>query len=640
MTDSALFDHLADRYGEERVSTRPNGVAVDDADGRERLLVARETESTDPLSLEAELDVLTDAVADQNATFGVLVAPEIEYVFEPTSRGPLDFESTLPALPDDESGTRAGTRPFNSVDELLLCFYRAYNTELPAETMSIDDRREKFAETVSALDSQRAGDHDAETELEHVVGGVFAGFDLDATDRSTLSAFVERVSETDSILRYCTRMEVADFLVELAGVEASDTVLDPAAGIGTIVRSAAETGAEVTGVEIDSSLADVSRFFLDLLDLDADVVTADYLEYDDVPQGIDYVLLEPPATRGTADGDLGSLVTTEGEHIEEQILREAAESVDSDARLFAFVPFGMLIRPDESARELRSHLRENYRIETLLEVVNPAYYPYPGVRTAVVELAPDDDPNDYEVDVALLEAATDASRFGTTGEKDLDVLFEETLADIRSGDIEQVPISAFGEALSPSAVLRRREMAEMLREAYSETASVEDIAADIEAGQEIPWRELGAEGLPYVRIANVTGHASEQRHVPESDAEVVATSSDLLVSIEGTVGELYVPDEPVVPGPEWAVVRLGSADAALVYESFFDTSTGEKQQEALRESAIVPYPRYTPWLPLRRLRRLVLPVFTQDERGRLADAVRELGPAPSQDRLDEQFSQQ
>lgn len=638
MTDSALFDRLADRYGEERVSTRPDSVAVDSADGSGRLLVARTADSTNPLVLTEELDALTATVDEQGASFGVLVAPEIEYVFEPASRGGLDFEATLPALPDDESGTEAGPRPFHSVAELLFCFHRAYNVELPAETMAIDDRREKFAETVRALDRQRACDLDPETELEHVVSGVFGGFDLDATDRSTLSAFVERVSETDSVLRYSTRPEVADFLVELAGVEAGDTVLDPAAGIGTITRSAAEAGADVTGVEVDPSLADVSRFFCDLLDVDATVVGADYLDYDASGE-VDYVLLEPPSTRGTDDEDLGSLVTTEGEHIEEQILREAADSLSPDARLFAFLPFGILIRPDESARELRSHLRENFRIETLLEVVNPAYYPYPGVRTAVMELAPADDPGDYEVDVALLEAATDASRFGTTGDKDLDVLFEETLADVRSGDIEQVPISAFGEALSPSAVLRRREMAEMLGEAYPETASLEDLASAIERGQGIPWRELAEGGLPYVRVANVTGHASEQRSVPESEADVVATSSDLLVSIEGTVGELFVPDEPVVPGPEWAVIRFDSADAALVYESFFETTTGEQQQAALRESAIVPYPRYTPWLPLRRLRRLVLPAFASDERERLADAIRELGSDPPQARLDEQFSQ-
>jgi len=602
------------------------------------VLVAGATDATRLPELLGELATLRDSVLERSAAFGALLAPGVEYVFRPRSDEGLDFEQTVPALPDTGGDVDATPRAFESALELRLCFHRLYNLQVPSESMGAAARKEKFARLVRAI-QDRADGADPDAPFGRAVASTFGAFDLEATGSDALTEFVHHAAEIDSIQRYSTRREIADFLVDLADVGPGDTVLDPAAGVGSILRRAAEQGAEAVGVEVDEDAATIARFFNDLVDADVTIERRDFLADEDLPVGsreTDAVVLEPPSTRNPEDDRVGSLVTREGEHIEEQIVRRAAAHLTEGTTLTALVPYGMFVRPDAAAREFREHLRGNYRIETLLEVVNPSYYPYPGVRTGVLQLGPEVPEADYEVRVDRLVAASDSERFEAAGGKDVETLLDETLAAIRDGSIETVSVSAFGDVLDPSDALRCRELRAALQARFDGLVRLDEVAT-IERGQSIPQRDLADEGIPYLRIATRTGHESERKYVPEEDAGTVATETDLLVSVKGTVGELYVPEEPVVPRSEWAVLGFESADAARVYRAFFETSIGADVAAAFRESAIVPYPRYTPELSRTRLGSFLVPDFDADEVARIAAEVADLGPDAAQDELDAAF---
>jgi hypothetical protein len=416
-------------------------------------------------------------------------------------------------------------------------------------------------------------------------------------------------------------------------------VLDPAAGLGNITRAAASKGADVIGVEVDEEITASARAFDSLLGLETERKTADLRETDLGGVEPDHVIMEPPSTRNPTEDRVSSLVTREGEHIEEEMLREAAAQLPCGGTLTALLPFGMLIRPDEPAQDLRQHLRESYRIETLLELRNPAYYPYPGVRTAVIQLTAVADPGPYEVRVDRLLAGSDAGRFQDADGAPVETLLDEASEAIRNDTIATVPISAFGEILDPSDALRRRELEKVLAEHYQSVAQLEEVAETVTPGTTIPQRDLGRSGTPYLRIATLTGHETEQMSVadPEREGIATATPSDLLISVTGTVGMMYVPEDAVVPSEEWAIVRFSSAAGATAYASFFETAIGTDLRDGLEASGIVPYPRYTPSLTIDRLREFPVPRFDTEDRERIAAAINESDEPPTGTDLDALF---
>lgn len=648
MTPSAFPAPLGERYDSDLLSMENGFVHVADSTPQTEspLLLGTQTDATRLPVLLHELTALRDALTAHDAQFGALFAPGVTYVFEPVTTETLAYERTLPSLPDSAGTVETDARPFDSARELSFCFHRLYNLTRPNESMSVPARKRKFRTLVRAIDGQAQDAAPPDEDFEQAVAAVFEAFDLEATDRDVLAGFVAYAAEVDSIQRFSTRPAVADFLVELAGVEADETVFDPASGMGTILRAADAKGATGIGIEIDEEIAEIARFCNDLLDIeDIAIQTDNFLESPDAiaDHDVDHIILEPPSTRNPEGERVGSLVTRQGAHIEEQILEAAAACLQPGTTLTALVPFGMLVRPDSEARAFRRRLREDYRIRALFEVINPDYYPYPGVRTGILQLEPRDDDadgdEDEDVQVARLVAAGDSGRFEAAEGKPLETLFEETLTDIEADAIETVPLSAFGEILDPSDALRRRDLEATLEAAYDQVATLETIATDITRGPSIPQHELDDEGTPYLRIATMTGHETDRGYVADPAEEWVATSSDLLVSVKGTVGLVHVPEEPVVPSADWAIVRLGSAEAATTYRAFFETTLGSDVQEALEASGVVPYPRYTPELTLPRLRAFVLPVFDAATHDALAAAIAELGADRTPDALDDVFDQ-
>jgi restriction endonuclease S subunit len=65
-------------------------------------------------------------------------------------------------------------------------------------------------------------------------------------------------------------------------------------------------------------------------------------------------------------------------------------------------------------------------------------------------------------------------------------------------------------------------------------------------------------------------------------------------------------------------LRLDSPEEALVYATFFESELGQEQLETMRTGSTIPY------IPLRRLREVLIPRFSEEEVAEKADQIRSL----------------
>lgn len=131
---------------------------------------------------------------------------------------------------------------------------------------------------------------------------------------------------------YPTPPQIADWILDCAGIRAGMTVLEPSAGSGAIVSRAAQRGAVVDAVEVDERRAGVL-----LGQGDARSVTcADFLSVDPLDrEGYDRVVMNPPFANGI-------------EHI-----LHAVGFLHEDAVLVSVMSQGLLWWSDRKAVEFR-----------------------------------------------------------------------------------------------------------------------------------------------------------------------------------------------------------------------------------------------------------------------------------------------
>ena len=75
--------------------------------------------------------------------------------------------------------------------------------------------------------------------------------------------------------------KLARLLVNLSGIKPGERLLDPFCGVGGILIEASLMGIDATGIEIDKRWADGARKNLDYYRLKANVINADFLEWED-----------------------------------------------------------------------------------------------------------------------------------------------------------------------------------------------------------------------------------------------------------------------------------------------------------------------------------------------------------------------
>jgi predicted RNA methylase len=157
--------------------------------------------------------------------------------------------------------------------------------------------------------------------------------------KKQLKAGVE-VVQADQL--FASPNELAERLVEMAGIEAHHTVLEPSAGTGQLVRAIAKTGARCTSVEVNAKLAATLG-----------ARCADFLSLSCTDLGtFDRVVMNPPFTGGQ-----------DVEHV-----THALGMLATAGTLVAVMSAGVRFREDKKTRAFRALLaRHGGRMEDLPE---------------------------------------------------------------------------------------------------------------------------------------------------------------------------------------------------------------------------------------------------------------------------------
>lgn len=607
-----LIEILSGEYGDERIErlndTRSRGVSevivYESANRESPFLISAYIDRADEGDASSLISDISARISETGSKFGAVLAEDIRYIFEPQNDG---YERTLPEYPDPAEERTGRQRPFSSSNEFVFCFKRLYN--IVDREFDEEESRRNFCEIIRYIKEADESSMDAEfnAEFRSIANQIFNAYSIDSTERDVKFEFVNKITEIDGVQRFNTRNELADSMVDLAGIAEGDSILDPASGLGTILRRAVEEGKTAKGVEVDGEIAQSAELLNELLGYDVSITNRDFLDEYAPDETFDQIIMEPPSTRTGQEDSVESLVTQTGTHIEERFLESAGEYLKEGGMITALIPLGVLSRPDDETRELREYLLENYRIESIIEITNKRYYPYPGVRTAIIQLtkAPE---AEYEVSLATIESKDTQDRFAGEATAGSETQYSDVISRVKSGEAKRISIAEFGDSFVPSDILRRQRIEDVLEGRFEEHALLEELVEEVQRGIEFKTYELSDSGVPYLRLTDVLESAGSTKYVEDPPEENEAGPSDLLISIQGTVGEIYRPAEPVVPSNDWAILWFGGEEKASEYERFLtDSDIGSEVREEIKSSALVPYPRYNPVLPVQRLERIPLP---------------------------------
>jgi len=175
-----------------------------------------------------------------------------------------------------------------------------------------------------------------------------------------------------------------------------------------------------------------------------------------------------------------------------------------------------------------------------------------------------------------------------------------------------------GRSYLPSEIIQMDETSRKLQQRYAEVREIQDVAEEIRGGTKKPdqvFEEDSDHRLPYVNIRDIQQEKYSE-FVDISDKIVRADETDVLVSATGSKIHIHHPEEEISPSSMWAVVRFRTEEEALVYAHFMDTELSRKQLESMQGGATIQH------IPIRRLRELLVPEFSEAEIQNKAESVR------------------
>jgi hypothetical protein len=176
-----------------------------------------------------------------------------------------------------------------------------------------------------------------------------------------------------------------------------------------------------------------------------------------------------------------------------------------------------------------------------------------------------------------------------------------------------------GRSFLPSEITQLDKTGQELREKYPEVREIQSVANEIRGGTKKPdeiFESPGADRLPYVNISDVQNDEFSEYLEVTSDP-VVADETDVLLSVTGAKIHVHHPSEEIAPSSMWAVIRFSTEEEALVYAHFLDTDLARRQLESMQGGSTIQH------IPIRRLREMLVPDFSEQEIEEKAEAVRE-----------------
>jgi len=319
-----------------------------------------------------------------------------------------------------------------------------------------------------------------------------------------------------------------------------------------------------------------------------------------LPAEFDQVFIDPPFNLHYEKPD-----GTPARNGDEKFVLDSLERLKPGGRLTVILPIGKLYKRRSS--DFRETLRLEYRIESLIEV-NAPIYDHTGVSTVILKIANEPSSPSEEISYAIVDS-----------DEDPEQKVPEIVDDIRLGKADTLELSRLeGRSYLPSEIIQMDETSRKLQQRYAEVREIQDVAEEIRGGTKKPdqvFEEDSDHRLPYVNIRDIQQEKYSE-FVDISDKIVRADETDVLVSATGSKIHIHHPEEEISPSSMWAVVRFRTEEEALVYAHFMDTELSRKQLESMQGGATIQH------IPIRRLRELLVPEFSEAEIQNKAESVR------------------
>jgi len=563
--------------------------------------------------------------------YGALISDEIEYIFELTEFDGEVVEREIPAYPegwgeefDDVLSERElEFRLFRARDlvrdvlspheyhhHLFHALFRKLVAEQEDVGYEIQSLSQDWISRVDNLIAEKYPPYNPKSapdnvEIQRRILQAFEGIDLEKIQPQAARAFTQLIESSRSASQSMTPLRIADAIVDLAGPVDGDQVLDPAAGIGNLIREAARRGAEASAIEINRETVNSALFLNAVHDTKIDYQVADFLnaalqQGSSLPDDLDHVLIDPPfgLHYERPDG------TTE-RNAEELFVLEALKRLRPGGVVTAVVLQGSLFK--QQSQEFREKITGEYRLSKIIEINEPLFQ-HTAVPTAIIQIVNEPSKFDGEIQYQII------------GESDSEDELARAVQTLRDGDAPALQLSELHEkSFLPSEVVGLEQVTARLHEKYDHLVELGEYANDIRTGVKRPetTTESGPDNPPYLRPQDVSD-AEPGEYMPRENAEVTAGPGDILISVKGHTSVVYTPKTEVVPASNWAVLRLDSPEEALVYATFFESELGQEQLETMRTGSTIPY------IPLRRLREFLIPRFSEEEVAEKADQIRSL----------------
>lgn len=635
------FDELTGIYGEDRVIVEPTiegkvtfrpDIAVLDQDKQDFFLIVECSALISQHREREDLKQVRRLMEATGAQYGALVSDTLHYVFELVDREGEKVERELATFPNGDTGERRalesaeevrfkfwrltenfrGMASFDLVNALYRALFRKLAAERHGYTLDIDTLSQQDLEEIDDLIQDEYPPYhpqssSEEVEFQRQVLNTFHGIDLDKTPRDLAHVFVELADKEKSGFQ-STPLWVTESLVDLAEIDEGDQVLDPAAGFGNVAREASIRGGDSYAVEINVDAANCGLFLNELFGTDVSYALGDFFELneggdlpDDFPEEFDYGFIDPPFNLRYERSD-GTVVRSG----DEKFVLDTLERVKPGGVVTVILPAGKLFK--QRASDFREKIRSDYTIKSIVELNSPIY-DRTRVPTVILQIANELPSENEEVPYVVIDSEDDPER-----------KLPEAVDDIRLGKADTLPMSRLkGRSFLPSEITQLDKTGQELREKYPEVREIQSVANEIRGGTKKPdeiFESPGADRLPYVNISDVQNDEFSEYLEVTSDP-VVADETDVLLSVTGAKIHVHHPSEEIAPSSMWAVIRFSTEEEALVYAHFLDTDLARRQLESMQGGSTIQH------IPIRRLREMLVPDFSEQEIEEKAEAVRE-----------------
>jgi len=632
-------EDLTGIYGEDRVTVEPfvedqlsirPDIAVLDENLEEFYLVIECSTVLSEHREREDLKELRRLMDDSGAPYGALVSESFEYVFKLVrSEEGEQVERELAGFPSDNEQER---RALESAEEIQMKFWRLadyfrgmagkdigkqfyhslfrklaaerHNYDLDIDTLSEENLTEIDELIEKRYPPSKAQNNLPDVEFQKQVLNTFNGIDLDKTPPKLAEAFVGLEEQSKRTAPNTTPLWLSKALLDLSETGEGDVVLDPAAGYGNILRGASNRGADAHGVEIHVDAANSAVFLNELFGTNVSYTKGDYLKLSQLdhslPAEFDQVFIDPPFNLQYEKPD-----GTFARNGDEKFVLDSLERLTLGGRLTVILPVGKLYK--KSSSDFREALSSEYTIESLIEI-QPPIYDHTGISTVILQIANEPSSPSDEIAYAIVDS-----------DEDPEQKVPEVVDDIRLGKADTLNLGSLeGRSYLPSEIIQMDKTNRELQQQYAEVREIQDVAEEIRGGNKKPdqiFEEKGENRLPYVNIRDIQQEQySEFLEVREKT--VKADETDVLISATGAKIHVHHPTDEMAPSSMWAVVRFRTEEEALVYAHFLDTEPARNQLESMQGGATIQH------IPIRRLRELLVPEFSEEEIRNKAEAIR------------------